>query len=293
MNWQHMPHFLAVARCGSLRAAADGMNTTHATVRRHIRSLEENLGVQLFRRSREGLELTQAGRKLLPDAQAAEEILQQAQGGLQGLDREATGLIRISVDPMSGHFLLAPVFARFCTLYPEIELEIRLTYDVEDINRFESDISLRHTAQVTDNVVARKLFPLDMGIYASRDYIAEALPAAGRQGAGLSWIGYGDVPELRAWIAASPFPEARVRHTVRDPEMHLQLARNGAGMTFLPVWCEHHFNELQRLPDTQVDQTRSVWLLLHADLRRATRVRLLVDFLANALLEKRSQFRGR
>ena len=75
--------------------------------------------------------------------------------------------------------------------------------------------------------------------------------------------------------------------------MHLHLARSGAGMSFLPVWCEHQFPELQRLPDTEIDQTRSVWLLLHSDLRRITRVRLLVDFLANALLEKRAQFRGR
>lgn len=288
-----MPYFLAVARSGSLRAAAEGMNATHATVRRHIQSLETSLGVQLFRRSREGLELTVAGRKLLPDAQAAEEILQQARGGLQGLDREATGLIRMSLDPMSGHYLLAPIFARFCALYPEIELDIRLTYDIEDINRFESDISLRHAAQVTEDVVARKLFPLDIGIYASRDYIAQALPASGKQGAGLNWIGYGDVPEMGAWIAASPFPAARVRHNVADPEMHLHLARSGAGMSFLPVWCEHRFPELQRLPDTEIDRTRSIWLLLHADLRRVTRVRLLVDFLANSLLEMRAQFRGR
>lgn len=293
MDWQQMPYFLAVARSGSLRGAAEQMHATHATVRRHVQALESSLGVQLFRRSRDGLDLTPAGRKLLPDALAAEEILLRARGGLQGLDREATGLIRISVDPMTGHHLLAPVFARFCAFYPEIDLEIRLTYDIENIAKHETDMSIRHAAKVTDDVVGRKLFPLDLGIYASRDYISEALPKAGKAGAGLEWIGYGNVPELQSGVAASPFPAARIRHTVTDPEMHLHLARSGAGMTFLPVWCEHHFPELQRLPDTEIDQSRSVWLLLHTDLRRVTRVRLLVDFLAKALLEARSQFRGR
>ena len=126
-DWQQMPFFLAVARSGSLRAAAEQMNATHATVRRHVETLEAGYGVQLFRRSRSGLALTAAGETLLPVAREAEQLLVKARNGLQGLDREATGLIRVSLDPMTGHLLMAPVFAEFCRLYPEIELEIRLT----------------------------------------------------------------------------------------------------------------------------------------------------------------------
>ncbi|MGR3662291.1 MAG: LysR family transcriptional regulator [Paracoccaceae bacterium] len=288
-DWQQMPYFLAVARVGSLRAAAEQMNATHATVRRHIQSLETGYGVLLFRRSHGGLELTAAGETLLPIAREAEQLLVKARNGLQGLDREASGLIRVSLDPMTGHLLMAPVFAEFCRLYPDIELEIRLTYEVEDINKLETDVSIRNAAEITEDVVARKLFPSDTGIYASRDYIDTRLPNAGPKGENLEWIGYGGVAEQQVWIDQTPFTKARVRHAVRDTEMHLQMVRAGAGMTFLPIWYENLFPELQRVPGTGVIHNRFMWVLLHEDLRRITRVRIFVDFIANALLELRGK----
>jgi DNA-binding transcriptional LysR family regulator len=279
-----MPYFLAVARHGSLRAAAEQMNATHATVRRHIETLESAYGVQLFRRTRAGLILTAAGETLLPEAENAELLLARARNGLQGLDREASGSIRISVDPMTGHFLLAPVFAEFCRIYPQIDLEISLTYDIENISKLETDIAIRHAAEIKDDVVARKLKPLPIGIFASRDYIEATHQTAGKRGKGLNYIGYGPVPELLEWIARSPFSEARVRHQVLDPEMHLHMVRAGAGMSFLPLWCAQKFPELQRMPGTQIDETRATWVLLHDDLRRIRRVRIFVDFLAQSLL---------
>jgi hypothetical protein len=119
-----------------------------------------------------------------------------------------------------------------------------------------------------------------------------AIPTAGPKGAGLTWIGYGDVPELQTTIEASPFPQARVRHSVQDPQMHLHLARNGAGMTFVANWVQSVFPEMQRVPGTALDQRRSTWILLHGDLRRVRRARLLVDYLYGALQERRADFIG-
>ncbi len=292
MDWTQIPYFLAVARSGSLRGAAEQLNATHATVRRHLEALETSYSVQLFRRSRKGLELTPAGEALLPDLLAAEKLLTRGRNGVQGLDREASGLIRISLDPMTGHHLLAPVLARFAALYPEIDLEIRLTFDIESITGLETDISIRHAADITEDVVARKLFALPIGILASRDYVQRHAEKAGKQGEGLNWIGYGPVPELQRWVDASPFAKARVRHTVADPEMHLHLVREGGGMSFLPLWALTHFPELQQMPGSTADFSRSTWVLLHADLRRVKRVRLLVDYLTQALLQDRDIIRG-
>ena len=292
MDWKSLPAFLAVARNGSLRAAAEHTGGTHATLRRQIEALEAQLGTQLFRRSADGLSLTAAGQRLLPQALDAEAALLKGFNAVQGLDREAAGRIRLSVDPMTAHFLLAPVLADFATLYPEIEIELRLSYELDSIARNETDVSIRHAATIEDDAVGRKLFPLSLGVVASRDYIDWTLPLAGRKGQGLSWIGYGDVPELSAMVAASDFPEARIRHAVPDPEMHLHLVRAGAGMTFLATWVTSVFPELQRVPGTALDQRRSTWVLLHGDLRRVRRVRLFVDYLCDALLDRRAAFAG-
>ncbi len=287
-----MPAFLAVARAGSLRAGAEQMGGTHATLRRQVEGLEAQLGTQRFRRGADGLSLTAAGRRLLPEALEAEAALLKGFNAVKGLDREAGGRIRLSVDPMTAHFLLAPVLAEFASLYPEIELILQLSYEIDSIAQDETDVSIRHVLEVEEDAVGRKLFPLSLGVFAARSYIDRALPEAGRRGAGLTWIGYGDTPELRAMVANSAFPEARVRHGVMDPAMHLHLARAGAGMTFLPTWVTSVFPELQRVPGTTLDQRRSTWILLHGDLRRVRRVRLLVDYLADALLERRAEFIG-
>lgn len=292
MDWKSLPAFLAVARSGSLRGGAEQISGTHATVRRQIEGLEAQLGTTLFRRAAGGLTLTAAGRRLLPQALEAEAALLKGFSAVKGLDREATGRIRLSTDPLTAHYLLAPVLADFAALYPEIEIELQLSYFLDSIEKDETDISIRHVVEVTEDAVGRKLFPLSLGVFASRSYIDAALPKAGSKGAGLTWIGYGDVPELQAMIEATPFRNARIRHIVADPQMHLHLARAGAGMTFLATWAPSVFPELQRVPGTALDQQRSTWVLLHGGLRRVKRARLLVDYLSDALLERRAEFIG-
>ncbi len=292
MDWKALPAFLAVARSGSLRAGAEQVDGTHATVRRQIEGLEAQLGTTLFRRNAGGLTLTAAGRRLLPQALEAEAALLKGFSAVKGLDREASGRIRLSADPLTAHYLLAPVLADFAELYPDIEIDLKLSYFIDSISKDETDISIRHVLEVDEDAVGRKLFPLSLGVFASRDYIDNALLKAGPKGAGLTWIGYGDAPELQAMIDATPFGKAKVRHTVADPQMHLHLARAGAGMTFLANWVQTVFPELQRVPGTEIDQRRSTWILLHGNLRRVKRARLLVDYLSAALLERRADFIG-
>lgn len=293
MDWKSLPAFLAVARSGSLRAGAAEIGGTHATVRRQIEALEAQLGATLFRRAAGGLTLNAAGRRFLPQALEAEAALLKGFNSVKGLDREASGRVRLSVDPLTAHYLLAPVLAEFAALYPEIEIELKLSYFIDSIEKDETDISIRHVVEVDEDAVGRKLFPLSLGVFAARSYIDSALPKAGSKGSGLTWIGYGEVPEVQSMIAATPFANASVRHIVSDPQMHLHLARAGAGMTFLAAWVATVFPELQRVPGTSLDQRRSTWILLHGGLRRVRRARLLVDYLSEALLERRAEFIGR
>lgn len=51
-------------------------------------------------------------------------------------------------------------------------------------------------------------------------------------------------------------------------------------------------SELQRVPGTDLDQSRSTWVLMHGDLRPVHWVRLFVDFRYECLLERRADFIG-
>jgi len=63
--------FEAAARLGSVSKAAVELHVTHGAVSRHIRSLEEELGVALFQRQGRGLALTPAGQRLRDTSTAA------------------------------------------------------------------------------------------------------------------------------------------------------------------------------------------------------------------------------
>ena len=287
-----MPYFLAVARLGSLRAAAEQLGATHGTVNRHIQALETAYGVRLFYRTRSGLELTSAGRSLVPIANDAESLFLGARRRLQGLDREEAGVVRFSLTGVMAYEIVSPILIRFFEEYPDIDLDIHVSDRFEDINRLETDVSLRYTEEIKEDVVARKLFPLALAPYASRSYLERHLPSAGPEGEGLHWIGWNEINRSPAWAAETQFPKAEVRYATTDHIMQLSLARRGFGMLNTSVYFESVYPELVRMPGTKVSLDKNLWILLHSDLRRTTRVRRLVDFLADQLKAIRPALQG-
>jgi DNA-binding transcriptional LysR family regulator len=291
--WEQMPYFLAVARKGTLRGAAEQLNANHGTVDRHIRALEATYGTQLFSRTRKGLSLTEAGRALLPTIEDAEKLLAEGQKQLRGLDRDETGTVRVSMPATLACIVIAPILARFSDSYPGINLEIQLTERFEDIAQLATDVSIRVAYEVDDNdVVGRRLFPLVVGTYASKDYLSRHLRNSGPLGEKLHWIGWGQPSSFSKWIAQSPFPNAESRHAVADMLMQMHLVQSGFGMSVLPVFCEAQFPDLVRVPGTELLPDRSIWLLLHSDLRRTIRVRRFVDFVTDALKSQKQFLQG-
>ncbi len=292
IDWEMMPFFLAVARKGSLRAGAEMLNANHVTVNRNIKVLEASYGVQLFTRSRRGFELTEAGEALLPMAEDAEQVFLGARRRVEGLDRTETGTIKFSLPPAMALDVVAPILARFHQAYPGIDVELRLTDAQEDINQAETDVSLRAAYEVTDDVTARKLYPMAIGIYANQQYIDEVLPTSGPEGAGLSWVGWTKSRENPAWLKQSRFPAADIRYSSSETYMHISLLSQGCGMSFLPVVFEHIFPDLRQVPNTEVEFDRTLFILLHSELRRTVRVRRFVDFLADGLGELKPKMQG-
>lgn len=291
-EWEHIPYFLAVAREGSLRAAAEYLDATHGTVNRHLCALESSYGVRLFSRTSTGLALTTAGHSFLPIAVEAETLFMRARSRLAGLDQQETGAVRFSLTGTMAYDIVAPIMVRFFEKYPEIDIDMKVSDRFEDINRLETDVSLRYTYEVTDDVVARKLFPLALGTYASQSYLDQYLPSAGPSGEGLHWIGWDQIDRHPQWRLQTPFPNAQVRHATTDPIMQLNLARQGFGMINTSVYFPTLYSELVPVPGSQTYLDRSLWLLLHTDMRRTTRVRRFVDFLAEELKRLKPQLQG-
>jgi DNA-binding transcriptional LysR family regulator len=288
-DWELLPHFLAVARAGSLRSAARLIGANYGTVNRSIQALEASYGVRLFHRSRKGFSLTEYGQALMPAAEEAEQKIFAARKRVEGLDKSETGTIRFSLTPTLAYDIIAPIIAGFSAKYPAIDIELRLTPDVESITNDETDVSLRAATKITDDVVARKLFQLSLGVYAGKGYINDTFPKAGSEGAGLTWIGLPQETDRKIWLSRSPFPQADIRHEVADGHMRARLVNLDLGMSHMPVLFENAFPNMQRVPGTEVTPGPWLWILLHSDLRKTTRVRRFVDFLSVELRKRHKQ----
>jgi DNA-binding transcriptional LysR family regulator len=245
--------------------------------------------VRLFHRSRRGFTLTEFGEALLPMAEEAEQKVIAARKRVEGQDKSESGKIRFSITPTLAYDFVAPIVARFSEMYPEIDIEFRLTSAVESINDDETDVSLRAANALDDDVVARRLFQLSIGVYVSEDYLRNVVPNAGKDGVGLTWVGLSDQPDIQTWLSKSPFPKAAVRHVVADGYMRLRLIQENVGMSQMPTLFEHTVTNLHRMPGTVVSPGPWLWIALHTDLKKTVRVRRFVDFLTDKLLSLRSQ----
>lgn len=134
--------FEAVARSGNLASAAQSLNITPSAVSHRIRGLEQELGVNLLRRTPSGLRLTEAGRRYRGDVEDAFAQLARATNDLLGSDLSRP--LTISLTSEIGMRWLMPRFHRFMELHSDIDIAIFSTYRVADLTAGEADVALRH-----------------------------------------------------------------------------------------------------------------------------------------------------
>src|SRR6476646_7164037 len=124
IDWDDVRYFLAVARGGSVRAAAERLGVNHATVLRRIAHLEERLGAQMFEKLPSGYRLTVAGEEVVELASQMEASSHQLETRVFGRDQSVRGLLRVTLPPPLATHLLMPDLADFARLHPDIEMEI-------------------------------------------------------------------------------------------------------------------------------------------------------------------------
>ena len=114
--------FESAARHLSLKRAAHELSVTPAAISHQVKTLEEFLGVQLFRRLNRGLELTPAARAALPKLREGFDCLAQAVAMLR--PQGDNGQLTVSVAPSFAARWLMPRLHRFFAAHPELDVRI-------------------------------------------------------------------------------------------------------------------------------------------------------------------------
>lgn len=129
MSIQRLPNsitalrvLLAVAEHGTASAAADTVNLTQSAVSKHLRGLEEALGIALFARSSRGLVPTEAGQLYVKHVRRALAELETASAQVSAL-KASPWSVRLHVLPIIGDRWLLPRFSRFSELHPEVDVQ--------------------------------------------------------------------------------------------------------------------------------------------------------------------------
>jgi DNA-binding transcriptional LysR family regulator len=119
-------YFMAVARCGSIREAAEELHVAQSALSRQIQKLEDELGAPLFQRHSRGVELTSAGEILLGYAQTSLRQVERVRSEVDALKGLRRGVVHVyAIESMVPH-LLPQVIARFNRRHPGIQFEISI-----------------------------------------------------------------------------------------------------------------------------------------------------------------------
>ncbi len=133
--------FEAAARHLSFVKAADELHVTPAAISHQVKSLEDFLGVQLFRRLPRGLLLNDAGQLFLPELRDGFAQLDKAVERVR--ESDARGPLMISVAPAFAAKWLVPRLERFSAAHPDIDVRISARLAVIDFQRDAFDAAIR------------------------------------------------------------------------------------------------------------------------------------------------------
>ena len=133
--------FVAVARAGKMRQAANELALTPGAVSQRIRQLEEVAGRRLFNRVPAGVELNAAGETMFT-------ALAEPFRAIEAVDRELGGpsssSVRMSTTPSFAATWLVPRLAMFAQRYPDIEIAVETGTCPVDLRREPIDLAIRH-----------------------------------------------------------------------------------------------------------------------------------------------------
>lgn len=284
-DWALYRTLLSVLDEGSLSAAARALGLTQPTVARHVDALEAALGADLFVRSQRGLEPTDLALSVRPHARimatTAAALLRTASGG----DGAVSGIVRITASDVVGVEHLPPVLTQLRRAHPGLVIELSLSDRVSDLLAREADIAIRMTEPTQNALLARRLPPVELGLHAHRDYLADrGMPDTADDLSGHDLIGYEtQTPALRTMAARLPWLDWR-GFALRTDSNLAQLAaiRAGFGIGMCQVVVARREPVLTRvLPD--ITLPLPLWIVMHEDLKTNTRYRVVFNALAHGL----------
>ncbi|VAV96892.1 Transcriptional regulator, LysR family [hydrothermal vent metagenome] len=295
INWSDFPIFLAVIEQGSLSGAARKLNISQPTVGRRISALEEQIGSALLHKTSSGLAPTEMGILVLEHSRNMEREANAIRRSTLAKDQELAGEVIISASQGIGDIWLPLAIRPFHQQYPEINLVVDVNFQMANLAKREADIALRWRGPGNQNsLIGRKVVTTGYGLYASTSYLdANGRPKTEADLANHSAVAVKIGENSPVWptnLDDISTPPRELVFCSNSFLTHETAITSGYGIGSNAHALAERMQGVERvLPEFEVVQ--DLWIVAHDDLSRNKRIRLVFDYLIEALQKDQTYFR--
>ncbi|MEQ8516737.1 MAG: LysR family transcriptional regulator, partial [Chromatocurvus sp.] len=295
LDWNDVSVFLALARHGNLSEAARFLGVNHTTVGRRIRALEDQLSQRLFKRTRLGFLLTDAGHDLLRHAEGMEEHAHSRALEFTSASQAPGGVVRLATMEALGSLDLAPQMAALYRQQPSVRIELVTASHWINLSKREADILISFPKPQGRRISVEKIGEFALHLYATPGYLkAAGVPNTIEDLKQHRLIDYIDeLVQISAvrWLSDMIHePPADFRSTSLVGQYH--AAASGLGVAMLPTFVAGRDKRLVRVLADTVVVKRDFWLAVHQDLLHLVRVREVMSFLTGLIENDRAFLLG-
>jgi DNA-binding transcriptional LysR family regulator len=286
MDWDDVRVFLAVVREGSMRAAGRALGLSQPTIARRLAAFEAAFGgPTLFDRLPEGLRLNAAGEQLVAAAEGVEDAVLTLERQRAAASPVLSGTVRVSTGECAAGFLARCLSGSATTALPSgITLELVESRQTANLARREADMALRHELPESGDFYVSKAGTFACAVYRRLGKDARA------------WVTYS---EEQAHYAPARWVKRQLEATgdlvslrASSMLMHLEAIRAGTGRGVLPCYVGDGHPLLERLTPPIREIAAEYWIIVHRDLRRAARVRAVIEWIKALFTEQRNVLAG-
>jgi DNA-binding transcriptional LysR family regulator len=285
LSWDNLRLFLVVAEAGSFRAAANTAGVSLNTIRTKIERLEKQIGGPLFRRSVEGVTLTQDGHELVSITREMRALGRTTERVQRGSTAPRTSQVRITATEGVGTFWLIPRLVEFQDSNPDICVELNCDMTAPDVLFRDVDIAVQLVPPTSPDLIVQRVATLHLMPFAADSYLRTYGTPTSIADAAKHKLVWQEADQVSSELL-SAFIDPKVRENIiavktNTSSAHYWAVANGAGIGFLPTYARALSRSTRPL-NIGVHLRRDVYLVHHPDSIRFPEVRKALDWLRDS-----------